>query len=157
MALADGISDGTVMIRPPTDGDAPLIVAARDELTRRFLGDGEPAPSPTACIVVEGAVVGWVDYDHDRSWLEPDEVNVGYSVFPTERGNGYAARAVRLLLRHLADETAWQVATLLIAPDNARSLAVARKAGFTRVGDLDGNPYWNRAVAAITSPPQPSS
>ena len=67
--------------------------------------------------MVDGAVVGWVDHDRDRTWLQHDEVNVGYSVFPPERGKGYAARAVRLLLRHLAEETSWRVATLLIAPD----------------------------------------
>jgi RimJ/RimL family protein N-acetyltransferase len=53
---------------------------------------------------------------------------------------------VRLLVEHLRDDTDWRVATLLIHPGNARSLGVARRAGFTRVDDLDGNPYWKQQV-----------
>ena len=111
------------------------------------MGDGAPDPWPTACIEVDEVVVGWVDYDVERTWLEPGEVNVGYNVFAPFRGNGYATRAVRLLLRHLATDTEWRVATLLIDPANERSLALARRAGFERVGDLNGNRYWKKPVA----------
>ena len=112
----------------------------------RFMGEGEPLPSPTACIVVDLEIVGWVDYDVDRAWLEPGEVNVGYNVFARHRGKGYASRAVRLLLQHLAEDTAYTTATLLIDPSNERSLALAQRCDFTLVGDLDGNPYWKRLV-----------
>jgi RimJ/RimL family protein N-acetyltransferase len=109
-------------------------------------------------VVVDDVVVGWVDYDHDRPWLESDEVNVGYNVFRPFRGNGYATRAVRLLMRHLALDTEWQVATLLIHPDNERSLALARRAGFEPVGELDGNPYWRQRVSVfVDETPSPSS
>ena len=137
---------GVVTIRPLKDDDTPLLVSGRDDESRRFLGDGHPEPSPIACIVVDGQVVGWVDYDHDRSWLADDELNLGYLLFNDHRGRGYATRAVRLLLRHLAEDTAWGVATLLIHPDNARSFALARRLGFERVGALDGNPYWKLPI-----------
>jgi len=152
VGLIRSISDGVVVLRPPGDGDAAALVAGRDEEFHRFLGEGDPEPDPTACIHVGGVVVGWVDYDRDRSWLLGDEVNVGYSVFARHRGRGYATRAVRLLLQHLAEDTPWQVATLLIDPANERSLALARRAGFTQVGDLDGNPYWKRPVRANDGP-----
>lgn len=141
-------SDDVVCIRPSTPKDVTVLIDGRDEEFHRFLGDGDADPRPVACIVVDGVVVGWVDYDHDRAWLEDDEVNVGYNVFPSFRGNGYATRAVRLLLRHLAADTEWQVATLLIHPDNERSLALARRAGFEPAGDLDGNPYWKQRMSA---------
>jgi RimJ/RimL family protein N-acetyltransferase len=140
------LSDGVVTIRSPQPGEAAILVTGRDDVFHRFLGDGDPDPSPTACIVVEGEIVGWVDYDVERPWLEPGEVNVGYNVFAAHRGKGYASRAVELLLVHLADDTAHTVATLLIDPHNERSLALARRCAFTRVGDLDGNPYWKRIV-----------
>jgi RimJ/RimL family protein N-acetyltransferase len=124
-----------------------VLIEGRDEEFHRFLGDGDPEPRPVACIVVDDVVVGWVDYDHERPWLEADEVNVGYNVFEPFRGNGYATRAVLLLMRHLAIDTEWQVATLLIDPDNARSLALAHRAGFERADDLDGNPYWKLRVS----------
>jgi len=145
--LGTGRTDGVVTIRAATAADVPALIAGRDEEFHRFLGPGHPEPRPLACIVVDGGVVGWVDYDHDRGWLEPDEVNLGYSVFAPHRGNGYATRAVELLLGHLAEDTDWAVATLLIHPDNQRSLALAARMGFDRVGDLDGNPYWKRPVA----------
>lgn len=144
------LTDGVVTIRPATDADTPALVAGRDEVSRRFLGEGDPNPSPVACIVLgddaDGEIVGWVDHDHDRSWLADDEVNVGYCVFPEHRGHGYATRAVRLLLHHLAADTDWAVATLLIDRQNERSLALAARAGFQRVADLDGHPYWKLAA-----------
>src|SRR5687768_8317280 len=98
-------SDGVVTLRPSTAGDVPTLIAGRDDAFRRFMGEGDAAPAPTACIVVDGRVVGWVDFDCDRSWLEPGEVNLGYNVFADERGHGYATRAVQLLLEHLAEDT----------------------------------------------------
>lgn len=140
------MTDGVVTIRPPEPGDAATLVAGRDEVFHRFLGDGDADPAPVACIVVGDAVVGWVDYDVERAWLEPGEVNVGYNVFAEHRGNGYASRAVELLLQHLLRDTTYTVATLLIDPRNERSLALAQRCSFTLVGDLDGNPYWKRSV-----------
>ena len=139
-------SDGVVEIRRPTPDDVAVLVAGRDDEFVRFLGQGSAEPQPTACIVVGSDVVGWVDYDHDRSWLEPDEVNIGYNVFEPRRRQGYATRAVLLLLQHLRDDTPWRVATLVIDPENGRSLAVARRAGFVRVGDVDGDEYWKKPI-----------
>ena len=140
------MTDGVVVLRAPESGDAAVLVAGRDAVFHRFMGDGDPEPSPTACVVVDGEVVGWVDYDIDRSWLDPGEVNVGYNVFAAHRGRGYASRAVELLLQHLAADTTYDTATLLIDPNNERSLALAARCRFTCVGDLDGNRYWKRRV-----------
>jgi RimJ/RimL family protein N-acetyltransferase len=142
-------SDGLVTIRPPAPGDAAVLVAGRDEQSRRFLGEGDDEPDPTACVVVRDEIVGWVDFDVDRAWLAPGEVNVGYGVFAAHRGNGYATRAVKLLLHHLAVATAHHTATLLISAENGRSLALARRAGFTSRGDLDGHPYFARPVPPL--------
>ena len=147
VTLKHALFDGAVTIRPSSADDIAALVAGRDDVFHRFLGEGSPDPRPTACVVVDDVVVGWVDYDRDRTWLEPDEVNVGYNVFAPYRGNGYATRAVQLLLRHLAVDTEWRTATLLIDPANDRSLALAARAGFARCGDLDGNPYWKQPVA----------
>jgi len=140
------MSDGVVVIRRPDPGDSVLLIAGRDEEWQRFLGPGDDNPRPTACIVVAGEVVGWVDYDVDRSWLQAGEVNVGYNVFAPHRGKGYASRAVQLLLQHLAVDTEYDTATLLIHPDNEQSLALAERNGFERSADLDGNPYFKRSI-----------
>jgi RimJ/RimL family protein N-acetyltransferase len=144
--LGRALTDHVVSIRPTTPNDASLVAAGHDELSRRFLGEGDGESIPMACIVVGGQPVGWIDYDHDRAWLSVDEVNVGYNVFPEHRGHGYASRAVELLVRHLAEDTTWRVATLLIDADNSRSLGVARRSGFELHGVVGSNLYWKRMV-----------
>lgn len=143
-------TDGLVTIRPVLPGDVAPLIAGRDEVFLRFLGPGDVDPRPTGCIVVAKTVVGWVDYDVDRSWLEPGEVNVGYNVFAAYRGHGYASRAVQLLMHHLAVDASYRVATILIHPENARSRALARRLRFTPHGDLDGNHYWKRPVPPLS-------
>lgn len=139
-------TDGVVTLRAPAPGDAAQLVAGRDAEFHRWLGPGSATPAPVACIWVEGELVGWVDYDAEgeHDWLGPGEVNVGYSLFAPARGKGYASRAVELLLRHLADETPHQTATVLIHPENAPSLALARRLGFVRRGDVNGQPFFAR-------------
>ena len=141
-------TDGVVVLRPSTPDDAPLIIAARDAAFRRFIGQGSAAPAPEFVIVFDGAVVGWVDHDRDddRWWLAPDEVNIGYHVFPAHRGCGYATRAVRLMVEHLRTDTDWETATLLIHPDNTASLTVAERNGFERAEDVEERTFWRRRV-----------
>lgn len=143
-------TDGVVTIRPPEPGDAATLIRGRDPQFHRFLGPGSDAPDPVGVVVVDGGVAGWVDHDVERSWLEPGEVNVGYHLFADRRGRGLASRAVQLLLHHLAVDSAHTTATLLIDPENARSLALARRLDFTSSGDLDGNPYFKRPVPPLT-------
>jgi RimJ/RimL family protein N-acetyltransferase len=141
--------NGAVTLRPPQPGDAAILIAARDDAFHRWLGPGSDNPSPTACIVVGDQVVGWVDYDQDpdHDWLGDGEVNVGYFVFAEHRGNGYATRAVELLLRCLARDTQYTAATLLIDPENEASLAVARRCGFTRRADARGQRFFSRPIS----------
>lgn len=139
---------GAVRLRPPRADDTAVLIAARDDAFNRWLGAGSDNPAPTACIAVGEHVVGWVDYDHDpeHDWLGDGDVNIGYFVFAEHRGNGYATQAVELLLQHLARETLYTVATLLIDPQNEASLGVARRCGFQRRDDLRGQRYFTRSI-----------
>ncbi len=137
MAEIVPMSDGVIALRRPQPGDAEVLIAGRDEVFHRWLGPGSANPEPAACVEVGGEVVGWVDYDHEREWLHPGEVNIGYSLFARHRGNGYATRAVQLLMHHLAVRTDHHTATLVIDAGNERSLALASRLQFalTRVED----------------------
>lgn len=132
----------SVSIRPSTPAESAVLSAGRDAESRRFLAEGSPDPRPAFCIEVSGEIVGWVDFDTDRTWLLPAEVNVGYNVFPANRARGYATCAVRLLFDYLTADTDHSVATLLINPDNEPSLGVARRLGCERQPDFDGNAYF---------------
>ena len=142
------LTDGVVTLRPSTPDDAPLIIAARDAAFRRFIGQGSAVPAPEYVIVVDGSVVGWVDHDRDdnRWWLAPDEVNIGYHVFPEHRDRGHATRAVHLMLEHLRADTDCEVATLLVRPDNTASAKVAERNGFERANDVGERTFWRRSV-----------
>jgi RimJ/RimL family protein N-acetyltransferase len=137
-------TDGLVTLRPPAAGDARLFVERRDQEFHRWLGPGAEVPEPVACIWVGDELVGWVDYDLDHGWLRPGEVNVGYYLFPAARGKGYASRAVELLLLRLARDTEHTAATLLIHPENIRSLALARRLGFVESGEVNGERFFVR-------------
>jgi RimJ/RimL family protein N-acetyltransferase len=141
------LSDGTVTLRAPTVEDLSALHEGRDAEFFRWLGAETEVDPPLACLVVDDQVAGWIDYDVARPWLENGEVNVGYFLLAPYRGKGYATRALELLLTFLSDETDYLVATLLIDTRNERSLAVARRAGFSRVDDIGGGAfYFKRAV-----------
>jgi L-amino acid N-acyltransferase YncA len=141
------MTDGVVTIRAPGPGDGERLVAGGDDEWHRWLGPGDDQPSPTACIVVAGEVVGWVDADPDAAHVRTGAVNVGYNVFPRSRRNGYAARAVELLIRHLRERTSFHTAILSIDAGNEASLAVATRTGFTLTADgTPENLVFERAV-----------
>lgn len=117
------LSDGVVNLRPPWAGEEQVLIVGRD--AERWLGSGEGQPRPTAVVLIEGKIVGWVDYDTDRDWLGPHEVNVGSNVFAPYRRRAYATRAVRLLLGFLRDHTDHQRVDVVIDVGNIASLGVA--------------------------------
>lgn len=135
-------TDGVVGIRAPGEDDLRTLSEGRDSEFYRWLAAEETAPPPAACVEVGGEVVGWVDYDTRRSWLEDGEVNIGYFILAPHRGRGYAAPATRLLLDHLARNTPHEVATFAIANINLKSLAVANRLGAQPAGNLGDSLYF---------------
>ena len=141
------ISDGVVALRSPMESEAAVLSWGRDREIERWLGASSAVAMPLACVIVGEQVIGWIDFDLDREWLGIRQVNVGYCIFAEWRRNGYATVAVELLLRHLADETDVEVATLLIDRENLASLVVAVRAGFVADASPAGaSAYFRRVV-----------
>lgn len=122
-----------VVLRAFEPSDEAALLAGRDDEWRRWLGPGHEHPSPTACIVVDGEVVGWIDSDPDNPQLAEGGTNIGYSVFPAHRCKGYASEALRLLVHGLRTDGRLHSATMEVDPGNLASLRVAEKVGFEEV------------------------
>ena len=123
-------TNGRVSLRAFDPLDQAALLAGRDEEWSRWLGPGHDHPQPTACIIVDGEIVGWMDSDPQNPRLGEGETNLGYNVFAPHRGNGYATDAVVLMIQWLKSEGGLHTATMSIDRDNRASLRVAEKAGF---------------------------
>jgi RimJ/RimL family protein N-acetyltransferase len=149
MAPIVAMRDGKIALRPPRPGDAQVLIAGRDEVFHRWLGPGSDDPKPAACITAGDQIVGWVDYDSEREWLRPGEVNIGYNVFAPYRRNGYATRAVQLLTHHLAPRTDTETATLVIDADNGPSIALATHLEFKLTAISERQHHFARPVPPL--------
>jgi len=146
------MDDGVVHLRPSEDRDLEAIdtgihdfdvvrwfgrpkgsAAEVLELNRTRAADG----SPTFSICeAEDACVGLVWLN--RSTHDPVIGYVGYWLLPAARGRGLATRAVRLLTAWAFGELGLAGLRLLTEPANELSQQVAERAGFHRVGLLEG-------------------
>ena len=72
----------------------------------------------------------------------PGALELGYTIFPSFRGRGYATEAASALMRWAEQAHGVRHFIASAAPDNAPSLAVLRKLGFVQTGtqwdDEDG-------------------
>jgi ribosomal-protein-alanine N-acetyltransferase len=66
--------------------------------------------------------------------LAPGGVELGYTVYPPHRGQGFAKEACAAAMAWARREHAIDRFVLSIAPDNAASIAIAVSFGFQRVG-----------------------
>jgi len=68
---------------------------------------------------------GIQDYEYNGVW----EVELGYLLDPAEWGRGYAIEAVRAVIKYALDCMDIQSVIALIAPENERSIRLAKRAG----------------------------
>ena len=73
---------------------------------------------------------------------DPEAVEIGYTVFLSHRGRGYATEAARALMGWACADRRIERFVASVAPDNGPSLAIVDKLGFVQTGqhwdDEDG-------------------
>jgi [ribosomal protein S5]-alanine N-acetyltransferase len=123
-----------------------------DEHDRRFLAfrlrqareDPARARWYVYAIVLDGRMIGHIGFHGppgSNARKDPQAVEIGYTVFPEHRRQGYATEAVRALVDWTREQGIERVIAS-IGPENEPSLAIVRRLGFREVGrhwdDEDG-------------------
>jgi len=122
------------------------IARAPDRLAAGLVLDLVVAPAEG-----DDAVLGEVGLRN----LDPaaGRAEVGWWIAPAHRGRGLASAAVDLLAGWaLGPPCGLRQVWARILPGNAASAAVARRAGFTRLGEAAGTEVWARAVRSRRRP-----
>jgi RimJ/RimL family protein N-acetyltransferase len=160
VAASPELTDGVIVLRPMTVADAEMHLANEYEVTVRFFGGRSTIESSGEAIenarislesggsrrnlgiqeAATGRLVGSVNADLAAPGFQNGVVaNISYNICPACRGQGYAPRAVRLMVYHLSEESAAEAAVIQFDPENHASARVARKAGFRPLGERLGS------------------
>ncbi len=140
--------DGAVVhLRPPQSADIPALVRIRrsPEVFARWRGGpdmvesiekdlAEPGATPYV-IVVEGQVVGWIQWSSEE---EPDYRHASMDIYvdPARHRRGVGTDAVRTLARHLIVDHGHHRIEIDPAADNQPAIRCYTKVGFRPVGVL---------------------
>ena len=153
------LTDGVITLRAKTGADADALTAAcQDPEIPRWTRVPVPYRRADALAYIAGSEleldaglsIDWLAFDADGRLLASIAVmeidrergtgEIGYWVAREARGQGVAARAVRLVRDWASGELGLTTLEIVVHEDNAASLAVARAAGFTETGERDVPP-----------------
>jgi [ribosomal protein S5]-alanine N-acetyltransferase len=118
--------------------DLPAFFLTEDWLWRLRSDQIRRDPSSSDWVVRALVAEGGIVVGHAGFHGPPDEhgdVEVGFTVLPDYRGQGWAKAALSALLARAEAEPAVRRVLATVAPDNSPSLAVVRAAGFVHVGE----------------------
>jgi RimJ/RimL family protein N-acetyltransferase/ADP-ribose pyrophosphatase YjhB (NUDIX family) len=174
------LRDGDVVLRPWTfdDVEAPglehdqevshgrglpavieLAEVQRQAIEQRQRGYADSRRVVSFLVEHQGRVAGTVEV------RQSGEANgeLSWAVFPDQRGQGVATRAVRLLIRYAFDELGLHRVAAHAEPDNQASLRIAAQAGLRREGVVRAaqSRHGERRdvvqLARLVTDPEPSS
>jgi RimJ/RimL family protein N-acetyltransferase/8-oxo-dGTP pyrophosphatase MutT (NUDIX family) len=148
------LTDGVVTIRPWRDEDVDEAVAGHDELLSHWFGfTGPPSPEGHREAIRawrrdwrEGSRAGFVITVDDRlvgsvdaRLIDPHTAELSWTLYAGQRGQGYATRAVRVLVDWaLSDREQGGLGVsrveAKVEPGNVESTRVATRAGLRREG-----------------------
>lgn len=125
-------------VPPAWEEERELMVFWRDA------GRADPAFAPWAARAIglraTAEMIGHIGFHTrpDAAYLRafvPDGIEMGYTIYPAHRRQGYVTEAVRGLLGWAMAQHPLRHVLVSISPANTASLALAQKLGFVRVGE----------------------
>ncbi len=140
----------SVLLRPPELHDVDALVAGSgdgsfgtsgDEGRAKLLGRIERRPTLedggflSFVIEVGGEPVGDIQARAPKNGFPPGVCELGITLFPAARGQGYGLEAVRLLTEHLLD-SGWPRVQASTAVGNAAMRRVLERCGYAEEGIL---------------------
>jgi RimJ/RimL family protein N-acetyltransferase/8-oxo-dGTP pyrophosphatase MutT (NUDIX family) len=150
------LTDGEVVLRAWKEADLPAVIAGHDEELAHWLGRPIEAPSlaeQQAAFATRAAAQAagrLVSYVVDRQGQVVGEVAVerlddhrgrlSWLLYAGHRGQGYATRAVRLLVDHAFADLGLTRVEVRIDADNQRAIRIATRAGLRREGVIRVEP-----------------
>ena len=101
--------------------------------------------------------IGYADFKRDITPLLDGMPELGWVLAADRHGNGYASEALAAVMAWGRTHLGGQTSVCIIDPENAASIRVATKAGFTLRGQTTymGDPVLLFTCAPSTSPAQP--
>ncbi|MFD1543879.1 GNAT family N-acetyltransferase [Nonomuraea guangzhouensis] len=150
------LSDGVVTLSPLCLDDLDAHLAGEDDQLVWWLNGGPSTRAGTEAYIrkcmqqwsddgplrafgihvdTQAALVGTIDLRFGLEDLADGQVNIAYGLYPKWRGRGLATRAVHLVCQYAATQGVTQ-GVIRVEPENAASVAVAQRAGFRYVTQI---------------------
>ncbi|SPJ24460.1 GNAT family N-acetyltransferase [Palleronia abyssalis] len=92
------------------------------------------------------APLGLVGLHHPDDWPEPE---IGWTVYAHAEGRGIAFAAAQAARAYAYDRLGWRTVISAVAPDNARSMALANRMGCTPDGSF---PFEDEVLTIMRHP-----
>ncbi len=152
------LTDGVITLKPFAMKDAEAHLAGEDDEQQKWVSGGKSilknvqdfiersqkyweagGPVYTFAIWSENKLLGMVEANTDTGKIEKlseGDANISYSLYPEERGKGYATRAVNLMTEFLK-EKGLKRGTIRVSPENKNSLGVPMRCSFILEGSTN--------------------
>ena len=155
IAAKDQLTDGLIILRQITPADAEQHLAGEDEPTVQFLSGGRstmksvlawaefcqqswdssgPKKAFGISLLDANELIGAVDFDIAAPGIRAGVANISYGLYPDARGNGYATRAVSLVMRYLVSQTRVAIAVIRVDRENINSQRIPERLDFNYLG-----------------------
>ncbi|MER6976599.1 GNAT family N-acetyltransferase [Streptomyces carpinensis] len=125
----------------------PIVSPFDEAAARARLDRGRQLRAEGTAILLAITVDGGPPLGEVMLRRAPEGTEIGYAVGPAHRGQGLAARAVRVMAAYAFEQLGAEQVILELEAENAASVAVAIKAGFGLLdvplikGEEKGRPY----------------